>query len=123
MRTDDLDSDALDPLKRLAPRDEGAEHQVAERPVLEEERAHRLALDVDEAERLGDKRRDENRLSREEVELAEEARGPVAHDLVARGVDYRDLPLEDGNERIARVADPVQDVADVRRALLADPGK
>jgi hypothetical protein len=92
-------------------------------PALAEERAHRVALDGDEAEGLGDYRRDEHRLSGQEVQLAEEAQAPVADDLGASGVDDRDLAFEDGDEWIARVANPIQDVTDVRCALLADLGQ
>ena len=37
-RPDDLEADAFGPLQRLAPRDEGREQEVAERPVLEQQR-------------------------------------------------------------------------------------
>ena len=92
-------------LQRLAPRDEGREQQVAERPVLEEQRPQHLALDRDVAQRLRDDRRQEHGLPGEQVQLAEEARRAVADDLVARGVEDRDLALEDRDERIAPVAD------------------
>ena len=47
----------------------------------------------------------------------------MPRDLVAGGVEDRDLALEDRDERVALVADPVQGVARVGRALLAELGK
>src|SRR6185436_13398184 len=55
-----------------------------------------------------------------QVELAEKAGGAVADDLVARGVEDRRLALEDRDERIARVADPVEDLPGGGRPLLAE---
>ena len=47
----------------------------------------------------------------------------MADDLVAGGIEDRDLALEDRDERIARVADPEEHVADLGRALLAELGE
>ncbi len=123
VRPDDLETDALDPLERLAPRDEGRQHEVAERAVLVQQRAQRVAVDRDVTQRLGDDRRDEHRLPGQQVQLAEEARCAVADDLVAGRVEDRDLALEDRDERIAPIADAIQHLADLRRALLAELGE
>ena len=77
VRADDLEADPLHALQRLAAGDERGEEQVAERAVLVEERAQRAALDRDVPQRLGHERVDEDRLPRQEVQLAEEARGAV----------------------------------------------
>ena len=55
----------------------------------------------------------------QQVHLAEEARGAVADDLVAGGVEDRRLALEDRDERVALVADLEQHLADRGGALLA----
>ena len=89
-------------LQRLTPRDERRQHEVAERPVLEQERAQGVALDRDVPQRLRHDRRHEDRLPGEQVHLAEEARRSVAQDLVACRVEDRDLTLEDRDERIRR---------------------
>jgi len=123
VRADDLQADPLHGLQRFAPGDERGEDQVAERPVLVQERAQRAALDRDVPHRLDDERVDEDRLPRQEVQLAEEARGAVPDELVPGRVDDRDLTFEDRNERIGPIADPVQQLADRRRALLADRGE
>src|SRR6185312_15339266 len=65
----------------------------------------------------------EDRLAREEVQLAEELSRAAADDLVAGAVEDRDLPLEDRDERIRRVADPEQRVAAARGPLLAHVGE
>ncbi len=123
MRADDLQADPLHALQRLAAGDERGEQEVAERAVLVEERAQRAALDGDVPQRLGHERVDEDRLPGQEVQLAEEARGAVPDELVPGRVDDRDLPFEDGDERIDPIADPVQQLTDRRRALLADLGE
>ena len=82
-----------------------------------------LRLDRDVAQRLGHERVDEDRLPRQEVQLAEEARGAVPDELVPGRVDDRDLSFEDRNERVRPIADPVQQLTDRRRALLADLGE
>ena len=112
-----------DPLQRLAPGDERREHEVAERSVLEQQRAQRVAVDGDVAQRLRDDRGQEDGLPGEQVQLAEEAGGAVADDLVAGRVEDRDLALEDRDERIVRIADAEQHVADPRSPLLADRGE
>jgi hypothetical protein len=122
-RPDDLDADALDALERFPPSDEGREDKVAERSVVEQECAQRLAVDRDVAQRFGHDRRHEHGLSRQEVQLAEKARGAVADDLVAGRVKDGHLALTDGDERIRAVADLVQHVADRCRPLLAQPRK
>ena len=97
--------------------------EVAERAVLVEERAQRAALDRDVPQRLGHERVDEDRLPRQEVQLPEEARGAVPDELVPGRVDDRDLSFEDRHERVGPIADPVQQLTDRRRALLADLGE
>ncbi len=101
MRADDLQADPLHALQRLAPGDERGEEQVAERAVLVQELAQRGALDRDVPQRLDHERVDEDRLPRQEVQLAEEARGAVPDELVPGRVDDRDLAFEDRDERIA----------------------
>ena len=111
-RPDDLEADPLDALERLPAGDEGREDEVAERSVVEQERAQRVAVDRDVAERLCHDRGQEDGLPREEVQLAEEAGGAVADDLVAGRIEDRHLALADGDERIGRISDPEQHVAD-----------
>ena len=123
MRADDLQADPLHALQRLAPGDERGEEQVAERAVLVEERAQRAALDRDVPQRLDHERVDEDRLPRQEVQLPEEAGGAVPDELVPGRVDDRDLSFEDRDERVRPIADPVQQLTDGRRALLADLGE
>ena len=118
-RPDDLESEALDALKRLAAGDEGRQDEVAERPVVEQHVAQRVALDSDVTEGLGHERGHEDGLAREEIQLAEKARGAVADELVAGGIEDRHLAFLDGDERIGGIADPVQHVADACRPLLA----
>ena len=80
-----------------------------------------VALDDEVAHRLGGDRGQEDGLARHQVELAEEARRAVAHDLgCARGVEDRRLALEDRDERVALVADLVEDVTGRGSALLAE---
>jgi hypothetical protein len=47
----------------------------------------------------------------------------VSDELVAGRVDNRDLSFDNCHERIGPVADPVQQLTDRRRALLADLGE
>ena len=110
-------------LERLPPCDEGREHEIAERPVIEQERAQRVAVDRDIAERLRHERGQEDGLPREEVQLTEKTGGTVPNDLVAGRVKDRHLALADRDERIRGIPDPVQHVADARRALLTQVGK
>ena len=49
--------------------------------------------------------------------------GPCRIELVPGRVDDRDLSFEDRDERIRPIADPVQQLTDRRRALLADLGE
>ena len=88
--------------------------------VVEQQRPQLVAVDGDVAHRLRDHRGQVDGLAREQVHLAEEARGAVADDLVARRVEDRRLALEDRDERVAPVADPEEHVADLGRALLAE---
>ena len=123
MRADDLEADPLHALQRLAAGDEGGEDEVAEWAVLVEERPQRGALDRDVPQRLGHERVDEDRLPRQEVQLPEEARGAMPDQLVPGRVDDRDRSFEDRNERVGPIADPVQQLTDRSRALLADLGE
>jgi hypothetical protein len=61
----------------------------------------------------------EQALARQQVHLAEELRGAVPCDLVARGIQDSDLAIDDRGERVVTIPDPVKDVTSVRRALLA----
>ena len=81
------------------------------------------ALDGDVPQRLGHERVDEDRLSREEVQLPEEAGGAVPDQLVPGRVDDRDLSFEDRDERVGPIADTVEQLAGRSRALLADLGE
>ena len=123
VRADDLEADPLHALQRLTPRDERGEEQIAERAVLVQKRAQRDALDRDIPQRLDHERVHEHRLPRQQIQLPEEARGALPDQLVPGRVNDRDLPLEDRNERVAPIADPVQQLADSRRALLTDLGQ
>jgi hypothetical protein len=118
-RTDDLDAETVQLLEQVAPPHERGRDRLAELLVVEEQPPELVALDGDVAHRLGDDRRDVDRLAREEVQLAEEPARSVADDLVALAVADRHLALFDGDERVRAVADGVQDVADLGRALLA----
>ena len=123
VRTDDLQADPLHALQRLAAGDERGEQEVAERTVLVQERAQRAAGYGDVAQGLGHERAYEDRLPREQVQLAEEARGAVPDEFVPGRVDNRDLSFEDCDERVGAIADPVEQLTDGRRALLADRGE
>ena len=57
--------------------------------------AQHVAIDGDVAQRLRHHRRDEDRLPRQQVQLAQEPRRAVADDLLPGPVDDRDLALED----------------------------
>jgi hypothetical protein len=120
VRPDDLHADPLHTLKRLAPRDEGREHEIGERRVFEEKRPQGIAVYCDVAHRLDDDGRQEDGLPGEKGDLAEKLGRAVAGDLVAGGIDDRGLALEDGDERVRAVADAEQDVADICRPLLAE---
>ena len=99
------------------------ESEVAERAVLVEQREQRAAFDRDVPQRLGHEGVDEDRLSGQQVQLAEEAGGAVPDELVLGCVDDRDLPFEDRDERVGPIADLVQQLTDRCRALLADRGE
>ena len=97
-----------------------SQQQIAERAVVEQQRAQRLAVDRDVAHRLRSTTAvrytvwPDSRFS-----SPRNPGGAVAHDLVAGGVQDRHLALDDRDERIALVADPEEHVADGRGALLA----
>jgi hypothetical protein len=122
-RANDLQAQALHRLERLSPGDESGEDEVTQRPVVEQQLAHRVAVDGDEAQRLGDDRGDEDGLSREQVQLAEKPGRAVADDLLAGRVDDRDLALDDRDERVALIADAVEHVADIGRVLVTEFGQ
>ena len=122
MRPDDLDSHTR-LLQRLAPRDERRQEQARERAVVEQQQPQLVPIDGDVAHRLGDHGGHEHRLAGEQVQLAEEAGGTVADDLVSCRVEDRGLAFEDRDERVAQVADAVKDLADLGGALLAVRGK
>ena len=111
-RADDLEADALDALQRLPPGDEGREDEVAERSVVEQDRAQRVAVDRDVAKRLRHDRGQEDGLAGEEIQLAQETGGAVAHELVAGRIEDRNLALQDGDERIGRVSYPEENITD-----------
>ena len=119
VRADDLHAD-VPLLERLAPRDEGRQQQVGERPVVEQQRAQGVAVDRDVAHRLRDDRRHEHRLARQQVQLAQKAGWAVADDLVPGRVQDRRLALQNCDERIALVPDPIQNVTNRRRSLLSE---
>ena len=123
MRPDDLDADTVPRLQPLPAGDEGPEQQVAERAVLEQERSQLLALDGDVAHRLGHDSRQEDRLSGEQVRLAEEAKRAVADDLRTGLVEDGRLAFDDRDQRIASVTDPKEHVSDPRAPLLAVLGE
>jgi hypothetical protein len=75
-------------------------------------RAQRAAGVGDVAQRLGHERADEDRLPRQQVQLAEEAGGAMPDQLVPGRVDDRDLSFEDCDERVGAIADPVQQLTD-----------
>jgi len=115
-------TDALGALQQLPSPDEGGQQKIAQRPILEQQRPQRLALNRDVAQRLCDYRRHENRLAGQQAELSEESRRAVPGYLVARLVADRHLSLDDRDERVLLIADSIQHVADIRRALVAELG-
>ena len=123
VRPDDLGTDTVPRLKPLPAGVEGPEQQVAERAVLEHERSQLLTLDGDVAHRLGHHGREEDRLSREQVRLAEEAKRAVADDLRTGLVEDGRLAFDDRDQRIASITDPKEHVADPRAPLLAVLGE
>jgi hypothetical protein len=123
VRPDDLESDPVRTLQRLTAGDERREQEVAEWTVLGQERTESPPLHGDVAQRLRHERVHEDRLPREEVQLAEEARGAVPDELVPGRVDDRDLSFEDRHERVYAVTHLVQQLAGGRRALLANLGE
>ena len=119
VRANDLDTDvAL--LERLAPRDEGRQQQVGERPVVEQQRTQGVAVDRDIAHRRCHDGRHEDRLARQQIQLAQKAGRAVADDLVPGRVEDRRLALANCDERIALVPDPVQNVTNGRGPLLPE---
>ena len=119
MRPDDLGTDTVPRLKPLPPGVEGPEQQVTERTVLEHERSQLLTLNGDVAHRLGHHGREENRLSRQQVRLAQEAKRAVADDLRTGLVEDGRLAFDDRDQRIAPITDPKQHVSHPRAPLLA----
>ena len=118
-RADDLEPDPIALLQKFAPLDEGGEEKVGERGVFEEQPPQDFAVDGDVAHRLGHDGGEEDGLPGEQVHLAEEAGRTVADDLVARAVEHRGLALEDRDERVGRVADLEEPLADLGGPLLA----
>jgi hypothetical protein len=110
-------------LQRLTTVDERREDDVAERPVVEQHGPEGVSLDRDVPQRLRHDCGQENRLSRQEVQLPNEAGGAVTHELVPRAVEDRDLPLANRDERIAGVTHPEENVVHVRAPLFADVRK
>jgi hypothetical protein len=102
----------------LAPGDERGEEEVAQRAVLEQQGTERLAVHRDVSQWQRGDGGQENCLTGQEVQLADELQRAVPRDLIVRGVVDRDLALDDRDERVAPVADAEQDVADVGGALL-----
>src|SRR6185437_4415660 len=98
-------------------------HQAAERAVVEEKRAQRLTVDGDVAQGRGGGSGHERGLSGQEVHLAEESGRAVTGDLVAGCVEHADLAFADRDERVALVADAVQDVTCRGGALLTELGE
>jgi hypothetical protein len=82
-----------------------------------------FAIDRDVAHRLGHDGGEEDRLPGEQVHLAEEAGVAMTDDLVAGGIDHRDLPLDYRDERIALVANLKQRLADLCPPFLAVLGQ
>ena len=117
MRSDDLETEPRDRLERLAPRDERREQQVAERPVVEQQLPQRVPVDGDVAQGLRDFCGQEGALPRQQVQLAEEVRPSLPHDLVAGAVQQRDLALENRDERVVIVAHLEEDIPHVGGAL------
>ncbi len=104
-------------------RNEGCEQQIAEWPVIEQQRAQRIPLHGDVAQRPPRERRHEHGLARQQIHLAEELRGAVSGDLVARGIQDGDLTVNDRDEWVITIPDLVEDIAGVGRPLLADLGE
>ena len=120
VRADDLQPEPRDRLQRLPPRDERGQDEVAQRPVLEQQLPHDVAVHPDVAQGLHGHRGDEHRLAGQQVQLAEEPRRAVADDLLAGRVDYRDLALDDRDERVPLIADAVEHVADIGGVLVTE---
>jgi hypothetical protein len=99
------------------------QQQIGERPVLGKQAVYLFALDRDVAHRLRHHAVDEDGLPRHQVDLRQEAAGTLAGDLVPCAVEDRRLALEDGDEWVARVTDPEEVLALLRRALLAPRGE
>jgi hypothetical protein len=118
-RAEDLDTQPVTLLERVATTHERRGDDVAELLVVEEQAAQRVAVDGDVAHALRDDRGHIDGLAGEEVQLAEEPMRAVADDLVAPLVEDRRLALEDRDEGVRPIADAIQDVADLGRALLA----
>jgi hypothetical protein len=118
-RADDLEADALDALERFPTGNERGQDDVAERSVVEQNRAERVATDRNVAKRLRNDSGEEDGLAGEKIHLPQEAGGAVAYDLVSGGIEDRNLALHDRDEWIGRVSYPEENITDRSRALFA----
>ena len=123
LRSDDLQAEAVDALETFTARDERRQHDVTEWTVFIEQRPQRVTLNGEIAQRRSGHRRNEHRLAREQVQLAQEPRRSVTDDLVAGGVEDRRLALDDRHERVFAITDLVENLARISRPFLADGGK
>ena len=123
LRPDDVHADAVAALQALAAGDERRQQEIAEWPVLEQQRLQRFTLHGDVAHRPGHDGRQVDGLAGEQVRLAEESGRAVPDDLAACGVEDRCFALDDRDQRVAAVADLEQDVADLCPALLTVLGE
>ncbi|HSO99349.1 MAG TPA: hypothetical protein VLP43_10390 [Solirubrobacteraceae bacterium] len=110
-RSDDLDPQSIQPLQQLPPGHERRQQQVAETPILVEQRPEPLAVDRDVAHRVRDHGGEVHGLAGEEIDLAKEAGGTVASDLVPLGIEDRRLAFANGDEGIPAIADSEQHLA------------
>jgi hypothetical protein len=122
-RAHDLKPYALKLLEQFTALDEGAQNQVRQRRILEQELPEHFPIDLDVAHRLGHNGREEHGLAGEQVDLAEEPGGSMAHDLLARPVHHRRLTLDDRDERIRAVADLIESLSHLGAPLLAVLGE
>jgi hypothetical protein len=97
--------------------------EVGQPRVLEQQRSEGVGVNRDVAHGLGRRRRDQDGLSREQIQLAQKARASVADDLGAGSIDDRDLALDDRDERNAPVADAIQRLPSVRGPLFPQLGE
>ena len=123
MWADDLETNSLNALQRLSARDKRRQQDITQRAILEQQLPQIVTVNRDVSQRLGDDCREEDRLSREEVQLAKETRAAVADDLLASSIENGNLALDDRDEGIALVADPVEDITHARGELVAERGE